>query len=357
MLILSSSLILLALAHMGSSRSVREEEPQKITLLAANSQQSSTLRDYVAANAVDGNNSTYSHTVGGDTTEPWWQIDMGRNVNLHYVEVLNRPGYEWQFGNVVVTVDGTACPKVTAGSSQLVVQIHCPDRPIGRVMRIKLEPAPYNGNLAMVNVDVYGIPEVAPQQIPLLPANARQSSTWSNHVAANAVDQNYDTYTYTEEYNTTDPWWEIDMDEEITVHYVQINNRHGYYYMLGNIVITVDGHSCGPKVVNAEQALVQIDCPLRPKGQVLRIQLEPAPTWGVLAMVEVRVWGELPPPPHKLDLLGANAQQSSNLAPDYVAANAVDGNNATFIQTQDYYTPQPWWKVDMGSSVTVRYIQ
>jgi len=49
--------------------------------------QSSAFRTYVAAKAVDGNNSTFSHTVGGTSS---WKVDLGGLFPIESVKILNR---------------------------------------------------------------------------------------------------------------------------------------------------------------------------------------------------------------------------------------------------------------------------
>jgi uncharacterized surface protein with fasciclin (FAS1) repeats len=58
--------------------------------------QSSTFQKYGAAQGSDGDQSTMAHTSGGTfgygTTNPWWQLDLGKRVAVTSVSLLNRPG-------------------------------------------------------------------------------------------------------------------------------------------------------------------------------------------------------------------------------------------------------------------------
>lgn len=58
--------------------------------------QSSTYRDHGAAQGADGDQSTMAHTAGGifgyGTTNPWWQLDLGKSIAVNSVSLLNRPG-------------------------------------------------------------------------------------------------------------------------------------------------------------------------------------------------------------------------------------------------------------------------
>eukprot|EP00124_Ichthyophonus_hoferi_P004094 Ihof_evm2s412 gene=Ihof_evmTU2s412 len=70
-----------------------------------------------------------------------------------------------------------------------------------------------------------------------------------------------------------------------------ITNCPGYMERLGNVVVTVDGKPCGFKLVNGNELHVQITCTEPPTGQILMIELEPAPVQGMLTLAEVDVFG------------------------------------------------------------------
>lgn len=50
--------------------------------------QSSTLKTFSAALAVDGNPRTFSHT--NDTMCSWWEVDLGGLVPIESVKIMNR---------------------------------------------------------------------------------------------------------------------------------------------------------------------------------------------------------------------------------------------------------------------------
>jgi hypothetical protein len=54
--------------------------------------QSSTLRDlskFMASNAIDNDNSTFSHTDSTDS-RPWWQVEMNQGIKIESVVIQNR---------------------------------------------------------------------------------------------------------------------------------------------------------------------------------------------------------------------------------------------------------------------------
>jgi len=55
------------------------------------SSQSSTLSNYGANLAVDGNTNTFSHTnVATSGSSVWWKVDLGNEFPIESVTVLNR---------------------------------------------------------------------------------------------------------------------------------------------------------------------------------------------------------------------------------------------------------------------------
>ena len=56
------------------------------------SSQSTTYKDkanFAAGSAVDGNNTTFSHTAGRDKLS-WWEVDLGGMFSIESVKILNR---------------------------------------------------------------------------------------------------------------------------------------------------------------------------------------------------------------------------------------------------------------------------
>ncbi|XP_052694391.1 neurogenic locus notch homolog protein 3-like [Crassostrea angulata] len=134
-------------------------------------EQSSTLLDYNAADAVDGYNGTEfgvdkwcAHTDDGDTN-PWWRVDLQAVYYITSVRILNRGrdqygDLSYRLQDVTVTVGLTESDVSTpcgffAGpgtASQLVV-IDCPTSPQGRFVKIS-KTTEY---LTLCEVDVFGV--------------------------------------------------------------------------------------------------------------------------------------------------------------------------------------------------------
>ncbi|XP_052692815.1 neurogenic locus notch homolog protein 2-like [Crassostrea angulata] len=134
-------------------------------------EQSSTLLDYNAADAVDGYNGTEfgvdkwcAHTDDGDTN-PWWRVDLQAVYYITSVRILNRGrdqygDLSYRLQDVTVTVGLTESDVSTpcgffAGpgtASQLVV-IDCPTSPQGRFVKISKT----TGYLTLCEVDVFGV--------------------------------------------------------------------------------------------------------------------------------------------------------------------------------------------------------
>lgn len=51
--------------------------------------QSSTFETFDASRAIDGSPTTFSNTAAGDSS-PWWEVDLGRETLVEYVQILNR---------------------------------------------------------------------------------------------------------------------------------------------------------------------------------------------------------------------------------------------------------------------------
>ena len=72
--------------------------------------QSSTHGSGAAAKALDGNKSSdwgkggQTHTANAGTKNPWWEVDLGRAVDVEKVGVWNRAGFESRLENFTLTL-------------------------------------------------------------------------------------------------------------------------------------------------------------------------------------------------------------------------------------------------------------
>eukprot|EP00124_Ichthyophonus_hoferi_P003694 Ihof_evm4s337 gene=Ihof_evmTU4s337 len=145
-----ASLTLLALAALGSGNTAPEIN---LRLLQSQAEQSSTwpsrrYYDFFPANAIDGNNETFTNTAEKASTQPWWKVDLGWQYTIHDIEITNRANYMDRLQNVVVTVDGKPCGELINGN-QMHVKINCPNRPTGQILMIQLKDAGVDGILTL----------------------------------------------------------------------------------------------------------------------------------------------------------------------------------------------------------------
>lgn len=72
--------------------------------------QSSTMADAVAGRAIDGNKSPdfgkkgQTHTSNSGSTNPWWEVDLGKAVDVEKVGVWNRKGFESRMEGFMLTL-------------------------------------------------------------------------------------------------------------------------------------------------------------------------------------------------------------------------------------------------------------
>lgn len=86
--------------------------------------QSSTLDGAVAAKALDGNKSPefgrggQTHTVNAGSTDPWWEVDLGKEVDVESVGIWNRSGFENRLnGFTLVLLDAQRKPVFRAANN------------------------------------------------------------------------------------------------------------------------------------------------------------------------------------------------------------------------------------------------
>ncbi len=91
--------------------------------------QSSTHGSSVAAKAIDGNKSPdwgkggQTHTENKGTTNPWWEVDLGKPLDVEKVQITNRQGFESRLDGFTLTLldaerkevfraEGVAAPEI-----------------------------------------------------------------------------------------------------------------------------------------------------------------------------------------------------------------------------------------------------
>eukprot|EP00124_Ichthyophonus_hoferi_P005974 Ihof_evm1s1087 gene=Ihof_evmTU1s1087 len=341
------------------------EELRKIDLIGLAPTQSSTYSDdTVAFKGIDGDSSTCTNTIPYLSNQPWWDVDLGAEVAVHYVKITNRNWYRNRLGNVVVTVDGNLCSsKNVFTENNYYLTVTCEKPIVGRVLKIQLKNAPVDGILTVCEVEVFGVlngTQIKTDPVPKVDLRglmAKQSSTWSDAtVPSMAIDGNALTCTNTYNGLTSQPWWIIDMGASVTIHSFKITNRRYYESRLGNVAVTVDGKLLGNVYRNADNYYLWITLEKPVTGQVLKIQLLDAPDDGILTLCEVEVFGYvhgsrvIANPVPKLNLSGRDTQQSSTYKDDedYVSWKAIDGKTNTCTWTAEDQSSTPWWTLIMS---------
>ena len=124
-------------------------------------QSSEYNREKGAEIAVDGNRTTYMHTLL--ETNPWWMVDLGNEWPVSRVVIVNRgEGNTWTIArlrNVVVTVssdrdeDGEVCGRFAGpGTAGQIIEITCAEKLRGRYVKLTMNSTNF---LHVGEVEVY----------------------------------------------------------------------------------------------------------------------------------------------------------------------------------------------------------
>ena len=164
-------------------------------------------------------------------------------------------------------------------------------------MKVQL---PGKGFLSLAEVEVYG--ELITDELIQNIAKGKptkQSGDFSSAfgLSKNAVDGNTDgnwdgrsvTHTRYGKY----PWWEVDLQDDFSIHFVKVYNRKdccGDRLNNFNLIITNGGEETFRySHQGAAQLVTTIDVPADVRGDKVKVQL---PGIGFLSLAEVEVFGE-----------------------------------------------------------------
>lgn len=299
--------------------------------LGAAATQSSTAGAAAASLAVDGDRSgapaAGSLALTNSEANPWWQVDLGRAVDIHSAQLYNRTDCCGErMSNVVVLVSeqdmtGRSYSSLLADPAITRVQ-HAPPMgerlvvPLqvkGRYLRVQLAET---NALSLSEVQVLALPTdpLVPDQSLLrnlaLGRKASQSSEDQAGAAARAVDGDPDgsfaagttTLTQTE----AAPWWEVDLGERHALSSVVLWNRTdccasrlaGFTVFVSSAPmagrslaeLTADSTIWRRDIVDPVGLMLRI--PTETVGRYVRVQLKGA---GALSLAEVAVLGLVPP--------------------------------------------------------------
>ncbi|XP_019622324.1 PREDICTED: LOW QUALITY PROTEIN: uncharacterized protein LOC109468522 [Branchiostoma belcheri] len=203
---------------------------------------------------------------------------------------------------------------------------------------------------------------------------ATQSSTAYEGAPGRAVDGNtspaYSSNSCTHTRNTRNPWWRVDLGSSLCVDRVVVTNRkdccsdrlEGFTVYVGDNPDVTANPTCGGAQSVGGKGTITVDCGRR-TGRYVGIALKGSGK--ILTLCEVQVFGGTPPPKPKLGQCAASttnialnrpATQSST-AYEGAPGRAVDGNTSPAYSsnscTHTRNTRNPWWRVDLGSSLCV----
>jgi len=218
--------------------------------------QSSDLSgSYPAANAVDGNINTFTHTA--DIANSYWMADLGRTVPLDRIEIVNRLDCcAERLANLVLRVfDGSSNNVSSAvltnvGLGGLYTHTLPAGTPV-RWIRIGLENNQLNGGnnnyVTVAEVRAYSgstnVLQLSSSQPVAVTNNLASFKTsymvrLDNTVAAasNANDDNYNTQTTTTT-RTVDGYWEVDLGATYALYTVRCIAASGIGYRLTNAIV------------------------------------------------------------------------------------------------------------------------
>lgn len=206
-----------------------------------NSSQSTTKKTFTSSMAVDGMNNTFSHT---DDSNPWWEVDLGGSFSVEYVKILNR----WcqnisdpthclcRLSNASVSIHddqgvaiATASTNNTCGVSQVHLAFPAPCSSLSPTMSPVFPLCyPHVRKIKLLSstgqpIHLFELQVFSLENVNLaLSGMASQSSTFKSFSAKNAIDNNVNTFTHT---NDKRAWLEVDLKKRSTIHSVRIHNR------------------------------------------------------------------------------------------------------------------------------------
>jgi hypothetical protein len=243
----------------------------------------------------------------------------------------------------------------------------------GRYVRVQLSDQDY---LSLAEVQVFG--NTPPASNLSQGKAATQSSNFAGYTtdgANAAVDGNQDGNFFDGSVTATNPdnnaWWQVDLGTSAAISSIAIYNRtdccatrlSDYWIFISDTPFQATDTPATLQSRAGTLALHQtttpnpsVTIPLTAQGRYVRIQLSGT---NVLSLAEVQVFGVMTAPAPSNVAFGKVATQSSTLAGYNTdgASVAVDGNtDGAFFDgsvTATNSEQNPWWQVDLGTSVTV----
>ncbi|MDB6155361.1 MAG: hypothetical protein JWL90_3814 [Chthoniobacteraceae bacterium] len=242
----SVPLVIAALFSIGTAAQATQVLVNSLTLEGSVATQSSTLANYTADFAINGNPSDFTHTLASDPT-PTWSLTLPSNQDFSYVRVINREsccGERLRDITVSVFSDETATTQIfdsgllnpdnVLGSPQKL------DVPLsgslnGRVVKVARTVISPDGTddrsiLSLGEVQLFDISNVTlPLGTDLTRANlfnlsARQSTTEGSFGPSAAINGNNSDFSHTQGADAA-AFWEVNLGEDFDLQNINIHNR------------------------------------------------------------------------------------------------------------------------------------
>ncbi|XP_078358616.1 uncharacterized protein LOC144643290 isoform X2 [Oculina patagonica] len=310
------------------------------------------------------------HVVGNDS-KPYLQFELDRLYIIYAVATQgNSPGEQWvKTYTLQSSTDGltwtdyhdAGIVKIFNGNlfgrNTTVEQRLCNGIVATRLRIIAQE---HRGNFC-IRVEFYGQPvriDNLALDKPTAQSSRYMTSTVRTSYSEYAVDGKKGTDFFrdkcTHTYNTTDPWWRVDLDELLPVSEVYILNRgdccgdrlSGFEIRVGNEV--AEGGStnqlCASNLSVPQGKGKFFRCNSTLYGRYVYIRIPKRAEY--LALCEVEVYSTIT---SNLALHQPVIQSSTRLGK--IAEHAVDGN--VFSCSWTDWEQDPWWRVYLGSSLPV----
>ena len=348
----------------------------------AKASQSSTADGGTADRAIDGGVdgvfANGSVTLTQLEPSPWWQMNLGQQVDISYLNIWNRfDALQDTLSNFDVFVSTSPFESTdievirndpSIGAYRLIGIAGQPSRvninQVGQYIRIQLD---IEAQLNIAEVQVYG------ELVPTAGNNVaigkptRQSSTFAaTSGSSNAVDGDtngdFNVGSVTATKLDTDAWWEVDLQEIHQIDFINIWNRTdaaperltNFEVLVSDVAFQSDDLAVIRNQAGVRSVFVSgtagrpTRVPVNQTGRFVRVQLTDTQ---ILSLAEVEVFGE-PAANILVDLSRGKTTRQSSTATDGGGNRAVDGvtdgDPASGSVSATTREREPWWEVDLG---------
>jgi hypothetical protein len=351
--------------------------------------QSSELGGYPAAIAIDGNTGNFTHTSGSPAdANAWWQLVFPVPQSIGKIVVFNRGGgcCPERMRNITVQILDAAGAAVytssvlnpnnnLSGPSSITLDLFATLGNLQTGSRVRITRTGGGGTIGDHDNYVLSLGEVqvfatAPNTVNaarIAGAVATQSTELAGYPAALGIDGNLANFTHTSgAAGDVNPWWQVVLTNEAQISNIILNNRSNCCpERLADITVQIydatdalrwTSPTLNPGNTLAGPASIYVNVAGAAGANVpgKRVRVTKAGSSTILSLGEVQV-NAVPPPPtyNAAQSIGVAVSQSSEYG-GYPAANAIDGNTATFTHTSGSPADaNPWLQVGLPNDVAL----